>query len=388
MLGWKRCRQFLVVLLLLSSASCRPGTDAGIEPAPPLPASALVICSWRQGLGFLVDRDERLVITSAQTVGGTEEAEVIFPTTEEGKTKVRRDYYMKQAPRIAARVIKVDQDHDLAVLQIKSMPDGIQELKLAAGIPPANAPVQTVVDTGSKSTLWSPKSATVVGSSEESILGANDQMVTARVLEVTLENKFAKASGGAALVNESGQLVGVITSCLASKPRVMGIEVTDVRNVLCQAYRNLGSLAFAKADYGKAVTYCDKALALNPDDARTHNERGAALSFLNRYKEAIDDYTTALKLNPKLAQAYRNRGSAHAHLGEALKSKGEDEKSKSEYEQAVADCTKAIEIDDKYVSAYETRKDAYTKLGRAELARKDQEMISELTKKKWSSPDR
>src|SRR5271165_159456 len=70
MLRWNACRRLLPALILLTVASCRPATDAGIDPVPPLPATMLVIGPFaQQGMGFLVDRQDRLVVVSAHTVG-------------------------------------------------------------------------------------------------------------------------------------------------------------------------------------------------------------------------------------------------------------------------------------------------------------------------------
>jgi tetratricopeptide (TPR) repeat protein len=372
------CRRLLLALILLSVASCRPATDAGIDPAPPLPATLQVIGPFQQGLGFLVDREDRLVIASAQIAG--KEDKVVFPVIEDGKAKARRDFYMNQ-PRTDAQMIYEDKSHDLAVIQLKSLPEGMAPLKLAAAAPEANAPVQTVIDAGARSTLWSPKTATVVGSSTETFTD-QDRRVEARVVEVTLDGKFAKASGGAPVVNEAGELIGVITPCSAGKPRLMAVDVKEVRSALCGAYRKLTEAAFKNEDYAKAIVYCDKALALEPGDALVHNERGAALSFLNRLDEAVKEYTEAIKLDPTKFRAWRNRGSAYLELGNAQPD------GTALWKKAVDDCTQAIKLNEKYVSAYQKRQEAYLKLKMQDLARQDKEIVDELTKVRWESWER
>jgi tetratricopeptide (TPR) repeat protein len=124
---------------------------------------------------------------------------------------------------------------------------------------------------------------------------------------------------------------------------------------------------------------------LNAKEALTHNERGAALSYLNRFDEAIKEYSKALELDRQLARAYRNRGSAYFHQGEALEKKGTEQGAKDEFKKAVDDCTKAIAIDPRYMAAYQTRGRAYAKLGEAALAKKDQDSVDVLS---GSIPDR
>jgi len=402
MLGWKLCGRLLLGLALLALASCRPGTDGGLDPTAPLPATAQVISSWHQGLGFLVDRDDRLMITSAQVAGAQDELDVVFPVLEDGKVKTRRDFYQKQ-PRIKGRVISVDPPHDLAVIQLVSVPDGVTALKFAAGNAAENAAVQTVVDSGSKSTLWAPKSTSVVGPPFTGEFNLSNSRVASKMIELALDAKFAKGSAGAPVIDEAGDLVAVVTSG-SPKPHVLGIEVAEARKLLGLSYRKMGTSAFnegvrkleaskkedADKQFALAVTYCDKALVLNPNEALTHNERGAAMSFLNRFAEAIKEYTKALELNPQLARAYRNRGSAHFHEGEARQQKGDASGAAEEFDKAEADCTRAIKIDPKYIAAYQTRSLANTKLGKTDDAKKDLEAIAELSKLIWTSsgPDR
>ena len=60
--------------------------------------------------------------------------------------------------------------------------------------------------------------------------------------------------------------------------------------------------------YKEAIADYDKAIELNPKDAKAYNNRGVAKRQLKQYKEAITDYDKAIKLNPKDVKAYNNRG--------------------------------------------------------------------------------
>ena len=50
-----------------------------------------------------------------------------------------------------------------------------------------------------------------------------------------------------------------------------------------------------------------------------YNNRGLAYSELEKYPEAIADFTKAIKLDPKDADAYYNRGIAYKALGKTKK---------------------------------------------------------------------
>ena len=52
----------------------------------------------------------------------------------------------------------------------------------------------------------------------------------------------------------------------------------------------------------EAIADFDKAIELNPKDARAYYNRGVVKDELKQYKEAIADYDKAIELNPKDVQ--------------------------------------------------------------------------------------
>jgi tetratricopeptide (TPR) repeat protein len=60
----------------------------------------------------------------------------------------------------------------------------------------------------------------------------------------------------------------------------------------------------------------DRAIQLNPNDARAYNDRGMARSKLGDNRGAIADYNEAVRINPNYDKAYYNRGNAHSELGD------------------------------------------------------------------------
>ncbi len=77
---------------------------------------------------------------------------------------------------------------------------------------------------------------------------------------------------------------------------------------------------YALADYQHAVEGFSRALAASslPRDAAatTLANRGAALMKLERYQDAVDDYTNALELKPGFVSALTGRAAAYLNLGE------------------------------------------------------------------------
>lgn len=59
----------------------------------------------------------------------------------------------------------------------------------------------------------------------------------------------------------------------------------------------------------------DKAIAIKPDYADAWNGRGAALSYLKRYEEALKSFDKAISINPDHQLAINNREEVLKLLG-------------------------------------------------------------------------
>lgn len=94
---------------------------------------------------------------------------------------------------------------------------------------------------------------------------------------------------------------------------------------------------------GQSIADFDKAVKLNPKDAKVYGNRGMAYGKLGKYENAVSDFNKAIELNSEYAEAYAGRGVAYAKLGK--------------YKQAVADLKKAAILGNK------TAQDFFTKQG-------------------------
>lgn len=70
----------------------------------------------------------------------------------------------------------------------------------------------------------------------------------------------------------------------------------------------LGIIHSRRGNFAAALGAFDKALALRPDDADLHNNRGGALTGAKRYEDAVKAYDKALEIRPDYASAHNNRG--------------------------------------------------------------------------------
>jgi tetratricopeptide (TPR) repeat protein len=357
---------------LLLGGCAKPHDFVDVEP--PLPSTALLLTSWEPGCAFLVSRADRLLITSQRTLGQSSEVEVAFPVIENGKALVRRDALQQKARKVKANVLVSDPHRDLAILRVATLSDAVPELKLAAKSPEPENSVRLLGAAPKATMAWAYSSSTVSAVGPQQLSYSDGQAVKARFVDLNAEGKLAKGLSGGPVINEAGEVVGVVASPAAQAGQLRCLDVSEARVVLARAYCQLAKAARERRDYDKALAYCDLSIATHAGDADAFNERGVAYSFKDQLDKAIADYDAALKLDPKHVYAYRNRGSAYLAKGNCKK--------------AVEDCSEAIKLNPKYVSAYEKRRDAYVKLKMKKEAEADDATIKELTKTIWKSLDK
>ncbi|MBM4137528.1 MAG: tetratricopeptide repeat protein, partial [Nitrospira sp.] len=128
---------------------------------------------------------------------------------------------------------------------------------------------------------------------------------------------------------------------------IKGLSATD--------WFEKGYILAISGKYKEAIDVFNRAIELNPKDARAYNNRGSAYQDSGNYWQAINDYNRAIELDPN-ARAYNNRGSAYQDSGN--------------YWQAINDYNRAIELDPN-ARAYNNRGAAYYSLGNYKQAIKD-----------------
>jgi len=338
-----------------------------IDAHTPLPSTALVLTKTGQASGFVVDRESRLLITNHHVAAAKGDLQVIFPVIEEGQALVLREFYFTKAPRVRGTLLGSDPKLDLAAVRLESVPFGVPELRLADRAPQRGDRTHIVGNPANKVRAWVYDTGSVQSVLQQKLTYQTGQQTEARMLEVKADGLMAPGASGGPVVNNAGELIGVLCAGGNHGRDLFCIEVQEVRRFLTGIYRDQASQALRKREYREAIGYCDRAIRIAPDDAPSYNERGAAHSFLDQYDNAVADYTEALKLDPKFVRAWRNRGSAHYY--------------QEKYEEAVADCTRAVELDPKYASAYQVRARAYRKLGKTAAAGADEETAAKLEKK-------
>lgn len=108
---------------------------------------------------------------------------------------------------------------------------------------------------------------------------------------------------------------------------VGGCTGTQTPSLDADSYTDRGISHAAKGQYNKAIADFNKALELNPREAKTYLGRGIAYLEKFEYDKAISDFSQAIEINPKFAEAYEGR--AEAYIGQ-----GKLDEANSDYKKA------------------------------------------------------
>ena len=156
-------------------------------------------------------------------------------------------------------------------------------------------------------------------------------------------------------------------------------------------------------DYSKDNSYyhkafSDKAIKLNPLFAEAYINRGYIYDSLEKYNEAISDYSKAIELTPEYAATYSNRGATYINLKKYDKAAADFDKAieldpefansykhygilcrkTNDLEKAITLLTKAIERNPDYKEAYKERMEVYRLMGETEKAQADEAVLAKL----------
>jgi tetratricopeptide (TPR) repeat protein len=147
--------------------------------------------------------------------------------------------------------------------------------------------------------------------------------------------------------------VNKIPQALGDLDRAIALDPTNARafRERSNSHRSAGRIDLALAD-------ANESLRLDPHDAKAFDNRGNVFNNNGQYDRAIEDYNEALRLDPGFGLAFMDRGAAYYF--------------KMEYEHAIEDYDEAIKLDPGRDRAYANRGAAYKKLGRTEQALADE----------------
>lgn len=232
------------VLALAQPPAKTEPSDAGVNVYKHVLRSTVWIHSERgrgvtaSGSGSLVDKGRRLVLTNYHVVGDVKKATVFFPEFGSDKKVIpERSYYRDRAERlgIPGEVVEIDKEGDLALIRIDRIPDGAQELPLAAASPEPGQSVHSIGNPGKSGALWVYTPGKVRQVYQKKWQAKLDEKTTlhfqARVIET--DSPTNPGDSGGPLVNDKGELVGVTQGgAVDAQSLSLFVDLSEVKRLL------------------------------------------------------------------------------------------------------------------------------------------------------------
>jgi S1-C subfamily serine protease/Tfp pilus assembly protein PilF len=331
---------------------------------------ALVKTSTSNGRGtaWVLDRGRKLLVTSAAAVSTPDFVDVIFPFTRDRRTVAEAVYYRDKLAALResghaqrGRVLARDAGHNLALLEVESLPDGTAELPLADDAPEPGAALHALGNPNSVEALWVYAAGRVRQRGRTKLdpaEGAKDVGV------IVAQLPLSDGDSGGPVLDDRGRLVGVVSGKDAPQ-QLVGylLEIGELKTFL-DATRPVrqprGAAEFARRAtvyarlhlWARAVVDCDAALKDDPKNVPALVQRARALLSRGDARPALGDCDEALRLDPRCVAAHVQRAAVLAYLGDEA--------------GAIAECGLALRIDPKCAAAYAVRGD--TRRRKADLA--------------------
>jgi len=206
-------------------ATAEAGKPAPVSPVPSNPVYYHVLNSvawiarldgvrWVTGTGTLIDRENRLVLTTYENVTALQDWVVSFPIYDgENKLINDRNVYLqlaKRADAIKGKVLAHDKTHDLALIMLDRVPDGIDAMAISKETPGIGDFLNSFGNPGHSNRLWvyTPGLVDKVYQKTSNASYGPDLMVklNAKVIEARMQRKV---ESGGPCCNNRGELVGV-----------------------------------------------------------------------------------------------------------------------------------------------------------------------------------
>lgn len=192
-----------------------------------LPGVAFVVTEQSSGSCFLVDAQRRLVVTNFHVIRDYTQIKIFFPQYSRGEVIRDVKHYLDRNLGIQAKVVAKDPTLDLAVLQLDRLPAQAMQLPLADSLPQPGDTLSLVGYLSGKHVPFQFYEHKVVRTGVTGLVVNTVGTLRASIIEATPH--FFDGNSGGALVNEFGEVVGVVTA--SHNHRNIGniISASDIR---------------------------------------------------------------------------------------------------------------------------------------------------------------
>jgi tetratricopeptide (TPR) repeat protein len=241
----------LLPLLLVGAIPASPPVQTSSEPLSgaevyrrTLPAVVWIHSTDRgKGTGWLLDRSRRLLVTNYHVVGENNSVEVFFPVLERGAVVAERGYYLehrevlrKSSHVVRGKVLRRNPDTDLALIELESVPEKAQALRLSAASAQPGDRVHSIGNRYDCDPLWVYTTGAVrqVRVWRDGYFNSGKQLAKGAHVLLT-QSPINEGDSGGPLVNERGEVVGVSAAVIwEANGGGLFIDVREVRALLAE----------------------------------------------------------------------------------------------------------------------------------------------------------
>lgn len=235
--------RFLAIVLLALGAVSRASSDD--VPNRLIRATAWVRTTTQGvGTGWVVDVKRRWLITNLHVVGEQDRVEAFFAVERDGKLIADRQYYLEnqktlheEGKAVRGKVILRREKSDLALIELEKLPTGVEALPLAEKLPGPGRVVYSVGHRHDSEALWNCCTGEVrqVGKLTDGYFWRGRKLA-ANVQCLLIQTPINIGDSGGALVNECGDVVGVVSGVRWQAPiTAIAIQASEVRSLLDEA---------------------------------------------------------------------------------------------------------------------------------------------------------
>jgi S1-C subfamily serine protease len=294
-----------LALLLPAPASAQEAATGAKVYRQTVPSVVWVHSQRSKGLatgsGTLIDRDRRLVLTNYHVVEENPRATVFFPYFRNGQPVAEKQFYLDRKNRLgrAGRVVAVDKQADLALIQLGSVPDDAKGVPLAPASPDPGDPVQSIGNTGKSGALWGFVRGTVRQVYQKTWKAQLEpgKVLTFRARVIETDSPTNPGDSGGPLLNDKAQLVGVTQGGALNAQLVSTfVDVSEVKKLLAtRAVRQLKGSRPAAAPAERRntpPTVADKARVFSPQAVQSAEQAVEEL-FKKGLDVLIETYPSA-----------------------------------------------------------------------------------------------
>lgn len=322
---------------------------------------------------WVVDRNRRLLLTTAEAVGKQETVDLVFPVSQSGRVVSEFAFYRANADALLARkhrvrgcVLALDARRNLALLEAEALPESATALALAAGAPSPGDALHALGNSARLDVLWIYTACWLrqVGPVN---LGASSAGPDPAVL--VLQAPMAEGEGGGPLLDDAAAVVGVVAGRAGPQQQVCyAVSAAEVQAFLADAAPRRdprtaaelcarGELFVAARLYSRAAADYAAALTLNPKEVAALTGRAKVLFLLGDDAQARTDCDAALALDATFVAAYCQRAAVCLRAGDVA--------------GARADADRALALNAQHAESFALRADARRLAGDLDGARRD-----------------